>query len=152
MDTPALVLGGVIGFVASFLAYLVGERLRRPRLTFQIGEWADGNRGDDSWRFVHINVLNTARAPWCLAWLAPLGLPPRYAASNCQARVSYLVGDSEVLALEGRWSTTPEPLTPMPESFRFDPTKVGAGQRENISYGEGSQIVVGLSRVMKKSG
>jgi len=139
-----LVLGGVIGFVASLFATLWVEFLRRPILTFQIGETADGSRGTDSWRFLHVEVLNNIKAPSWLRWILLPGLPPRYAASAAQAWVSYSQKGSEILRVEGRWSSTPEPLTPTTQGALFDSSKVLGGQRENIPYGGKSAVAIGL--------
>jgi hypothetical protein len=144
MALVSLVVGGIIGFVASFYASLWVEFLRRPILAFRVGNVGDGTRGSDSWRFLHVSVYNTTKPPRWLRFVLLPGLPPRYSASATQAWISYRLQGKEVLKLEGRWSSTPEPLIPTSRGVLFDPSKVPGGQRENIPFGEGSAIAVGL--------
>lgn len=130
-----LLIGGLLGFAASYYASLLVEYRRRPILTFGIAAPADGSRGTDRWRFLNVEVLNETQPSWWVRYILLPGLIPRYTASACQAWISYRnEGGGEILPIDGRWSSTPEPLNPTAEGLLFDVSKVAGGQRENIPY------------------
>lgn len=136
-----LITGLIIGSLGSLLAAGIYERLKSPSLHISVGERSDGDRAGRKWRFLQVFVRNKKR-------IFPL-LPTRNTAYSCRAWIQFLdEKGTEILKLDGRWSSVKEPLVVVPISGAVgtipDLSSIYIPPREDIPPGETVQLAVGV--------
>lgn len=145
----SLVIGFLIGFVASLTVVAFLELCKRPYLTIKVGSVAEGQFRDESpYRFVHVSIRNK-RASKLFSLISD-----RSVAFSCQARLEVRsadtgnrVIDEEIIA---RWAGTPEIVQPVsispgsPTRYIPDITKLPMGRKMDIipDHNEEIDIVI----------
>jgi len=140
-----VIIGFIIGFIASLASVIIYERGKRPYLTIGLGSTVDDQKpGITPYRFTHIAVENK-RVCWLLRRITD-----RSAAYACQALIEVYFQGTRNRAIQqdirARWSGTPELVQtvaiPTPAGTLTahvpDVTKLPQGRRMDIfaSYTE----------------
>jgi hypothetical protein len=133
------ILSFLVGIVG-LLLFLAGERLRRPKLIIEQGEWRDANV---PWQFVTVRLANRRlRGLW-------RRLFTRNPALECQVSLTFRSEGGEVGPIPARWSARPEPIrfepgggasfdpSLVPDSYRL--TLPATDQREEVAVAIGNQ-------------
>lgn len=139
----------LLGGLASFLATLVAERLKRPRLVGEVLQPLDVDyskgplRQAKVARFLQIRITNRDLPPW-LRWLG------RNAALFCSGTIDFETASGEAVfshSMPLRWSGTPEPV-PMrieidgSKGVIFDHFRAHLEQKVDIPAGESRTLDV----------
>lgn len=126
-----------IGAIALTILVPAGvEWAKRPRLVVKPGH--DANSDDPYWRIVHVRVVNL---PGLLHKLIL-----RSQAAGCSVKLEFVsCSDNSKLSVEGKWSGRPEPLTAVPNGYRYDPQMILPTRILDVSpnsYGEAVAVAI----------
>jgi hypothetical protein len=133
LEAGQFIVGGVAAaftLLAVATPYVLGWA-RRPSLEIQIGPKNEGEREWGRFAFVHVNVVNK-----------PLGslfglVERREVASNCRVQMVFEGDNFKLGPIEGRWSTTPEPIRVDAGGGFVDPSLIPIGHRWTLAPDEG---------------
>jgi hypothetical protein len=132
---------GLIGIALALAIPLYVEYSRRPVL--RIRRAGDLNMGDASERsrITHVKVINEPLAGHRARWLL------RNDANGCRVTLTFRsLSDNTEMTMAGRWSSTPQPLTPTEGGgLQFDITKLPQSERLDLSAdAEGESVAVAI--------